>query len=85
MRRKSSGPTASAEIPVTHGSENIYAELCFTNPAEQLAKARLALMIDEVSRERHLTQRAAAAPMEIDQPKVSYSLHGRLGASLRNG
>jgi predicted XRE-type DNA-binding protein len=36
-------------------------------------------MIDDVIRERRLTQRAAAKLMGIDQPKVSHILHGRVG------
>jgi predicted XRE-type DNA-binding protein len=67
------------EIPVTSGGENVYADLGFANPAEELAKAHLASMIDDVIRERGLTQQAAATLMGIDQPKVSHLLHGRLG------
>lgn len=49
------------------------------NPAEEMAKAELAMMIDQVIQERGLTQQAAATLMGIDQPKVSHILHGRLG------
>ena len=35
-------------------------------------------MIDDVIRERGLTQRQAATLMGIDQPKVSHILHDRL-------
>lgn len=67
------------DIPVTRGSGNVYADLGFANPAEEMAKAELAIMIDQVIRERRLTQQAAATLMGIDQPKVSHMLHGRLG------
>lgn len=67
------------DIPVTRGSGNVYADLGFENPAEELAKAELALMIDRVIQERGLTQQAAATLMGVDQPKVSHILHGRLG------
>lgn len=67
------------EIPVTRGSGNVYADLGFANPAEELAKAQLAYAIAQAIAERGLTQRAAAALMGVDQPKVSHVLHGRLG------
>ncbi|MGH7625489.1 MAG: helix-turn-helix domain-containing protein [Gemmatimonadaceae bacterium] len=63
---------------MTRGSGNVYADLGFANPAEELAKAELALMIDQAIQERRLTQQAAAVLMGIDQPKVSHILHGRL-------
>lgn len=68
-----------AEIPVTRGSGNVYADLGFDEPAEELAKSQLAIMIDAAIAERGLTQSAAASLMGIDQPKVSHILHGRLG------
>jgi predicted XRE-type DNA-binding protein len=66
-------------IPVTRGSGNVYADLGFAHPAEELAKAQLAMMIDDAIRERGLTQQAAATLMGLDQPKVSHLLRGRLG------
>ena len=71
--------SAAPETPVTRGSGNVYADLGFEHPEEELAKAQLAIMIDDVIRERRLAQRAAAKLMRIDQPKVSHILHGRLG------
>ena len=68
-----------SEIPVTRGSGNVYADLGFENPAEELAKAQLAMMLDDVIRERGLTQLPAAKLMGVDQPKVSHILHERLG------
>lgn len=67
------------QVPVTRGGRNVYADLGFEHPAEELAKAQLALMIEEAIAERGLTQQAAAALMGVDQPKVSHILHGRLG------
>lgn len=75
----SNGRRDRDDIPVTRGSGNVYADLGFQNPAEELAKAELALMIDHAIQERGLTQQAAAALMGIDQPKVSHILRGRLG------
>lgn len=70
---------SQSAIRVIRGSDNVYADLGFENPAEELAKAQLARMIDAVIAERGLTQLAAAKLMGIDQPKVSHLLHGRLG------
>ena len=70
---------AVSDISVTRGSGNVYADLGFENPAEELAKAELAMMLAAVIRERGLTQLAAATLMGVDQPKVSHILHGRLG------
>jgi predicted XRE-type DNA-binding protein len=66
------------EIPVVRGSGNIFADIGLPNPEERLVKAQLASAIGDVIRERGLTQAAAAALMDVDQPKVSHVLHGRL-------
>ncbi len=75
-KRKASG--VPAEIRVTRGSGNVFKDLGLPNPEERLAKAQLASLIDDVIRERALTQQDAAALMGIDQPKVSHLLRGRL-------
>lgn len=67
-----------AEIPVTAGSGNVFADLGFAEPDEELTKAQLASHIRQVIEQRRLTQRAAASLMGIDQPKVSALLNGRL-------
>lgn len=67
-----------AEIAVTPGSGNVFADLGFAEPEEELAKAKLASRIREIIKSRRLTQIAAAALMGIDQPKVSALLNGRL-------
>ncbi len=67
-----------ADIPVTAGSGNVFADLGFAEPDEELTKAQLASHIRQVIEQRRLTQRAAASLMGIDQPKVSALLNGRL-------
>ena len=47
------------DIPVTRGSGNVFADLGMSNPEERLAKAQLASLIDDVIRERALTQQDA--------------------------
>src|SRR5712671_6116489 len=67
-----------AKIPVTASSGNVFADLGFADPEEELTKAQLAGLIWQAIKRRRLTQVAAAALMGIDQPKVSALLNGRL-------
>ena len=65
------------------GSGNVFEDLGRPRPAEALAKAELARKIAELIAERRLTQAAAADLLDIDQPKVSALVRGRLaGFSL---
>ena len=70
--------TQEAEIPVTPGSGNVFADLGFAEPEEELTRAQLASHIRQIIKRRRLTQVAAASLMSIDQPKVSALLNGRL-------
>jgi predicted XRE-type DNA-binding protein len=65
-------------IPVTPSSGNVFADLGFAEPEEELTKAQLASQIREIIKRRRLTQRAAAAVVGVDKPKVSALMHGRL-------
>jgi predicted XRE-type DNA-binding protein len=67
-----------AKIPVTAGSGNVFADLGFESPDEELTKAQLAGEIMLAIKRRRLTQAAAANLMGVDQPKVSALLNGRL-------
>jgi predicted XRE-type DNA-binding protein len=69
---------AGTEIPVTPSGGNVFADLGFAEPEEELTKAQLASHIRQIIKRRRLTQVAAAALMGIDQPKVSALLNGRL-------
>ena len=60
------------------GCKNIFADLEFANPEEHLAKAKLAMQIVEIIRQRRLNQTAAAAILGIDQPKVSALMRGQM-------
>lgn len=66
------------ELPVTPSSGNVFEDLGFPEPEEELTKAQLASHIRQVIKRRRLTQVAAATLMGIDQPKVSALLNGRL-------
>jgi predicted XRE-type DNA-binding protein len=63
---------------VEPSSGNVFADLGFPNPEEELAKADLAIRIGQLLTERKLTQKQAAALLGIDQPKVSALLRGKL-------
>lgn len=67
-----------SKTDVTASSGNVFADLGFAEPEEELAKAELASHIRHIVKLRRLTQVAAAAAMGIDQPKVSALLNGRL-------
>lgn len=80
VKKRGADPDAEAEteIPVTPSSGNVFVDLGFAEPEEELTKAQLASHIRQIIRRRRLTQMAAAALMGIDQPKVSALLNGRL-------
>ena len=67
-----------SDIAVTPSSGNVFADLGFAEPEEELARAQLASRIQQIIKRRRLTQVAAASLMGIDQPKVSALLNGRL-------
>jgi predicted XRE-type DNA-binding protein len=68
----------ASEIAVTPSSGNVFADMGFAEPEEELTKAQLASQIRQTIKRRRLTQVAAAKVMGIDQPKVSALLNGRL-------
>jgi predicted XRE-type DNA-binding protein len=63
---------------VTVGSGNVYADFGDPDAEEMLAKARLAMSINQVIARRRLTQAKAATLLGIDQPKVSLIARGQL-------
>jgi predicted XRE-type DNA-binding protein len=66
------------KIEVTPSSGNVFADLGFDRPEEELAKAKLAAHIWKIVSDRKLTQVAAGKIMGLDQPKVSALMNGRL-------
>jgi predicted XRE-type DNA-binding protein len=69
-------PTETADIVESSG--NVFADLQVEEPEAALAKAEIAHAISEIIDARQLTQAQAAALLEIDQPKVSALVRGRL-------
>jgi predicted XRE-type DNA-binding protein len=58
-------------------SENVFADLGFDNPEEEMLKAKLVREIRAVIKSRRLTQAKAAALIGVKQPDVSAILAGR--------
>ena len=66
------------EVEVFVGSGNVFKDLGYANPEEAMAKADLAYQIYKTIKARRLTQSQAAAILDIDQPKVSDIIRGKL-------
>lgn len=60
------------------GSGNVFADLQVSNPAEALAKARLASLISDAIDAAGWTQAQAAQALGLRQPDVSNLTRGRL-------
>lgn len=67
----------TSRIAVAASSGNVFADLGFPEPEEELAKAELLKHIQQTIRRRRLSQKAAAVLMGVDQPKVSALVNGR--------
>lgn len=64
-------------------SDNVFADLGFAHPDDELLKAQIVIRLREAIRRRRLTQAAAADLLGIAQPDVSRLVNGRvLGYSL---
>lgn len=60
------------------GSGNVFQDLGFEKPEEELAKSDLAIQIYKIIARRGWTQKKAADVLGIDQPKISALKNGRL-------
>jgi len=63
-------------IPVTPSSGNVFADLGFPNPEEELLKADLVREIIRAMQQRRLSQAQTAAILGVSQPTVSNLVHG---------
>ena len=65
---------------ITRGSDNVFADLGFSDAEERQTKLRLAYALNTIMDAQRLTQIAAAARLGLNQPKVSalrnYKLEG---------
>ena len=66
------------DIEYSKGSGNVFDDLGFENPEEELTKVKLASMIYDIIEKRKLTQKKAGSILRINQPKVSALKNGRL-------
>lgn len=60
------------------GSGNIFSELGLSNAEERLAKAKLAMQINILIKEKEMSQKEAAELLGTDQAKISALHTGRL-------
>ena len=64
------------KTPVERGSGNVFADLGLPEADTHLLKAELVSRIDQIIRQRRLTQTKAAGILGISQPDVSRLLKG---------
>ncbi len=64
---------------VTASGGNVFADLGFDNPEEELLKAKLVREIRGIIKRRKLTQTKAATMLGLKQPDVSALITGRVG------
>lgn len=69
----------SNDKDITVGSDNVFADLGFANPEEELLKAKLVREIRDILKRRKLTQAKAASLLGLKQPDVSSLVTGRVG------
>jgi predicted XRE-type DNA-binding protein len=68
-----------SDTKVTPSSGNVFADLGFDNPEEELLKAKLVRELRAILKRRRLTPEKAAALMGVKQPDVSAIVTGRTG------
>lgn len=67
----------SQEIEFEEGSTNVFADLGFENPEDELFKADLTAEIARIIKRKKLTQTQVAKILGVDQPRISRLLRGR--------
>ena len=68
----------SAREKIHRGSGNVFSDIGVAHPERVLARAQVMTRISAIIRERGLTQKKAAALLDIPQPKVSCLMNGKL-------
>lgn len=71
---------AKGQMKVEIGSGNVFADLGFPHPEQELLKAKLTLEIYLLIRKRGLTQAEAGKILGIKQPHVSALMRNRAGS-----
>jgi predicted XRE-type DNA-binding protein len=72
-------PKNKPTLRITESSGNVFADLGFANPEQELLKARLTLQIYRTIKARKLTQAQAGEILGIKQPHVSSLMRGQSG------
>jgi predicted XRE-type DNA-binding protein len=67
-------------VSITESTGNVFRDLGVPNPEQELIKARLTLQINNIIRERRLTQAQAGKLLGIKQPHVSLLMRNRSGS-----
>jgi|SRR5690242_3197781 len=67
-------------VHITEGAENVFADLGFSNPEQELLKARLTLQIHTILRESGMKQNEIGKVLGISQPQVSLLMRNRAGS-----
>jgi predicted XRE-type DNA-binding protein len=70
-------PSNDPNTTIRHGTNNIFADLGFSDPDTHLLKAQLVSRMSDILRDRNLTQTEAGRIMGISQPDVSRMLRGQ--------
>lgn len=76
MKRKKQKLVENIEYEI--GSDNVFADLGFENPTEDILKSDLVGEIAYLIKKKKLTQNQAAKILGVDQPRISSLLRGRL-------
>jgi predicted XRE-type DNA-binding protein len=71
-------PSSETPDEIVRGTTNVFADLGYPDAEERQTKLRLAYAISQIVAQRRLTQAAAAALLQVNQPKVSALLHYKL-------
>jgi len=75
--RRDSAKTRSKNA-VVRSSGNVFADLSLPDAEEKQTKVRLAVTINKVVEQQHLSQAAAAQLLQVNQPKISALSNYRL-------
>lgn len=76
MAKKNKNPIEEIEYEISSG--NVFVDIGVENPEEELTKAKLVWEIEQIIKNKKLTQVAAAKAMGINQPKVSALINRKL-------
>ena len=69
---------AKNKTDVVPGSGNVFADLGLANADEKQTKVRLAVALNQIIKQGHLSQAAAAKALNVNQPKISALANYRL-------